>query len=86
MAAMEDFAKGVLNKTLERHSFNSRRQEGEKFDFLTEITLLSKNCNFCDACYPSLLRDRTVGGIFSNEVKKILSEKDLTLEFILNSF
>ena len=30
MAAMEDFAKGILNETLERHSFNSRRQEEEK--------------------------------------------------------
>ena len=49
-------------------------------DFLTEIKLLSKNCNFCDVCYPSLLRDRIVG-IFSNEVReKLLSEKDLTLE------
>ena len=83
MAAMEHFAKGILNETLERHNFNSRRQEeGVKFDdFFTEIKLLSKNCNLCDACYPSLLRDRIVSGIFSNEVReKLLSEKDLTLE------
>ena len=68
---------------LRRDSFNSGRQEeGEKFDdFLTEIKLLSKNCNFCDACYPSLLRDRTVSGIFSDEVReKLLSEKDFMLE------
>ena len=66
-----------------RDSFNSKRQEeGEKFDdFLTEIKLLSKNCNFCDACYPSLFRDRIVSGIFSDEViEKLLSEKDFTLE------
>ena len=83
MADMEDFAKGILNETLERHSSNSRKQEeGEKFDdFLTEIKLLSKNCKFYDACYPSLVRDRTVSGIFSDEVReKLLSEKDLTLE------
>ena len=89
MAAMEDFAKGILNEALERHSFNSRRQEeGEKFDdFLTDIKLLSNNCNFCDACNPSLLRDRIVSGIFSDEIReKLLSEKDLTLEKAMEIF
>ena len=32
-------------------------------------------------CYPGLLGDRIVSGIFSDEVReKLLSEKDLTLE------
>ena len=41
MAAMKDFDDRILNETLERHSFNSKRQdEGKKFDdFLPEIKL-----------------------------------------------
>ena len=47
---MEKFAKGIINETLERHMFYSRNQEeGENFDdFLTEIRILTKNCNFCN--------------------------------------
>ena len=43
---LETFAKGIINETMERHSFNNRKQEdGEKFDdFLTDIKVLSKNC------------------------------------------
>ena len=42
---MEDFTEGILNETLERHSFNNRKQEEEeKFnDLLTESKLLSKS-------------------------------------------
>ena len=45
---LETFAKGTVNETLERHTFNSRTQEeGESFDdFLTELKVLLKNCNF----------------------------------------
>ena len=33
MTAMETFAKGIVNETLERHTFHTRhQQEGEKFD------------------------------------------------------
>ena len=41
---MEKFAKGIVNETLERHTFYTRRQEeGEKFDeFLTEIIILGR--------------------------------------------
>ena len=68
---------------MERHTFNLRQQEdGESFDdFMTDVKTLSKNCKFCDTCYNGLLRDRLVGGIASNSTKKkLLSEKDLTLE------
>ena len=35
-------------------------------------------------CYPGLLGDRIVSGIFSDEVReKLLSEKDLTLEKVM---
>ena len=52
-------------------------------DFLTEIKLLSRNCNFCDKieCFNSLLRDWIVGGIRNDQVReKLLAEKKLTLE------
>ena len=64
IAKVEEFARGIVNETLERHKFFKRLQEeGECFDdFLTEVKLLSKNCNFCntDDCFGSLLRDRIV--------------------------
>ena len=46
---MVEFAKGIINETLERHKFFQRQQEeGESFDdFLTDIKLLGQNCNFC---------------------------------------
>ena len=81
--AIEVFAKGTINETLERHQFNCRQQqEGEKFDdFLTELKFLATNCNFCITCYPGLLRDRIVGGIKSDTVRKLLlAEKNLTYE------
>ena len=80
---MEKFAKGVVNETMERYKFNSRDQsDGEVFDdYYTEIVLLSKNCNYCDDCYPGMIRDRIVQGIQSDEVRqKLLSEKTLTRE------
>ena len=83
ITALENFAKGIVNETMERHLFNSRSQDdGEKFDdYLTEIKILSKNCNFCDNCFESLLRDRIVNGVRSDAVRqKLLSEKKLTLE------
>ena len=45
---MEQFSKGIVNKTLERHkSFKRVQKDGQSFDdFLTELKLLSKNCNF----------------------------------------
>ena len=57
---LEVFAKGTVNETMERHTFNSRvQQDGEMFDdFLTEIKLLSKDCNFCDTCHG--VRDNSV--------------------------
>jgi len=47
---MKTFAKGIVNETLERHVFNTRnQQEGELFDdYLTELRMMMKNCNFCN--------------------------------------
>ena len=83
LETLETFSRGIINETLERYTFNLRQQEdGESFDdFMTDVKTLSKNCKFCDTCYNGLLRDRLDGGIASNSTKKkLLSEKDLTLE------
>ena len=65
LTKLETFAKGTINETMERHIFNSRSQEeDEPFDdFLTELKVLSKNCNFCEVCHDGLIRDRIVGGV-----------------------
>ena len=80
---LEKFAKGIINECLERHQFNGRQQEeGEVFDnYITELKILSTNCGFCVNCFPGLLRDRIIGGIRSDVVRKcLLAEKDLTIE------
>ena len=83
MDTMEIFAKGIVNETLERHSFNTRNQkDGEPFDdYITDLKTLSKNCNFCNDCHNGLIRDRIVGGITNNKLrKKLLAEHKLTLK------
>ena len=80
---LETFAKGTVNETMERHTFNSRRQEeGEPFDdFLTELKHLSKDCNFCPNCHDGLLRDRIVAGIRDHPLRrKLLSTDALDLK------
>ena len=59
-----------------------RRRQNIRW-FLTDIKLLSKNCNFCNSeeCLNSLLRDRIVSGISSDIVReKLLAEKQLTFD------
>jgi hypothetical protein len=80
---LETFAKGTVNETMERHTFNRRKQEdGEPFDdFLTDIKILSKNCNFCATCHDGLLRDRIVAGIRDSPLRqKLLSTDKLDLK------
>ena len=81
--ALEGFAKRIVNETLERHVFNCRvQEEGEFFDdFLTEIKLLSKNCNFCETCHNGLIRDHIVAGVDSDQLwRRLLSEDKLDLK------
>lgn len=68
---------------MEKHSLSNRKQEnGERFyNFLTDIKVLSRNSNFCNQRYPSMLRDRTVGGIKNGHIcEKLLADPELTLE------
>ena len=83
LEALDTFSHGMVNETLERHLFNSRKQDdGEKFDdFLTDLMILSKNCTFCDECYPGLLRDQIVGGIQDDKIRQsLLADNKLMLE------
>ena len=82
MEEMEKYAKGIINETLERHNFRTRmQQDGEKFDeFLTEIIILSKNCNFCNGeCYSKNIRDQILEGVNNDDLKqKLMAENQLT--------
>jgi hypothetical protein len=83
IGTIETFARGIVNETLERHNFNARdQQDGETFDdFSTDVKILSKNCNFCQDCHNSLVRDRIVAGIRDDSLrKKLLAEPKLTLK------
>ena len=77
------FDKGIVNETLERHTFNQRvQEEGETFDdFVADIKILSKNGNFCATCHDTMIRDRIVTGINNDTLrKKLLAEPKLTLK------
>ena len=62
--------------------FNTRAQGAtEGIDvYVTELRKLARNCEFGEL-HDSIIRDRIVCGIRSNEVRKgLLKEKDLSLE------
>ena len=65
----------------ERLVFNQRNQkEGERIDnYVSELKRLSLTCDFGDL-RDSLLRDRIVGGLLSDELRgELLKKPDLTL-------
>ena len=57
-------------------------KEGEPFDnFITDIRILSKNCNYCEQCYPGILRDCIFAGVRNDLLhKKLLAEQKLILD------
>jgi hypothetical protein len=79
---MEEACKGVTNETYERFILNTRSQKRTEsvMEFYSELKKLAKNCNF-GTLESSLLRDRLVVGIQDTTARKrLLIEKDLTLE------
>lgn len=76
------FAIGTVNETHERYVFNKCVEGTNSFEiFMTNLRDLSRTCNFCDKCLPSLLRDRLVVGIREPATQELLlREKNLTLE------
>ena len=83
MTKMEKFCVGEVNQTYERFVFHSRKQgECETMDaFISDLRDLVKSCGFCDACLPSMIKDRIVLGVFDAKVQtELLKCRDLTLE------
>ena len=79
----EKYCTPKKNETYERHLFNTRAQGATKgIDaYVTELRRnFARNCEFGEL-HDSIIRDRIVCGIRSNEVRKrLLREKDLNLE------
>ena len=81
LTKLETLLIGEANETYERFRFIQRQQQyGETFDnYLTALKSLAKTCNFADL-HDSLLRDRLVIGIKSNNTRKrLLQERNLNL-------
>ena len=73
---------GAKNVIYERLVFNRRKQqEGERIDhFVSELKRLALTCDF-DSLKDSLIRDRIVGGVLSDNLRvELLKKPDLTLQ------
>ena len=82
MGKMEKHCIGEVNEIYERYCFNKRdKLPTESVDcFVAELKSLAKTCNFCNCLRDSLIRDRIVLGIKSEQTtKKLLRMSDLTL-------
>lgn len=78
----EQYCTPLKNVTFERHVFNLRYQkENEPFEvFLKDLKLLVRNCEY-DALQDSIIKDRIVAGIISDETRsRLLRETNLTLD------
>ncbi|XP_048590510.1 uncharacterized protein LOC125573783 [Nematostella vectensis] len=78
----KEHCQGARNVIYERLVFNQRNQkEGERMDnFVSELKRLSLTCEF-GTLRDSLIRDRIVGGVLSNELRgELLKKPDLTLQ------
>ena len=83
MMAFERYAIGEIHETLERYKFGKRQQqEGESMDkFLADPRILMKTCQYCPRCEPSILRDRIILGIRSNDIRDdLLKVRHLALD------
>ena len=82
MGKMEKHCIGEVNEIYERYCFNKRdKLPTESVDcFVAGLKSLAKTCNFCSCLRDSLIRDRIVLGIKSEQTtKKLLRMRDLTL-------
>ena len=72
MGKMEKHCIGEVNEIYERYCFNKRHKlPTETVDnFVAELKTLAKTCNFCDCLRDSLIRDRIVLGIKSEQPLK----------------
>ena len=78
----EELCQGAKNVIYERLVFNQRSQkEGERIDnFVSDLKRLALTCEF-GTLKDSLIRDRIVGGILSDDLRgELLKKPDLTLQ------
>ena len=78
----KELCEGARNVIYERLVFNQRNQkEGERIDnYVSELKRLSLTCDFGDL-RDSLIRDRIVGGVLSDELRgELLKKPNLTLQ------
>ena len=83
MMAFERYAIGEIHETLERYKFGKRQQkDGESMDkFLADLRILMKTCQYCPRCESSILRDRIILGIRSNDIRQeLLKVRHLVLD------
>ena len=83
LEAFENYTIGETNQTLERFKFGKRQQaEGESIDkFITDLRTMMKTCGYCNGCSDSILRDRIVVGVLSNDTREeLLKYSKLTLK------
>ena len=86
--AIQEYAVGEANETLERYHFSQRNQEeGEPFNkYLANLRQMIKGCKYCQTCESSILRDRLVVGIRDGDVREdLLKDSKLTLEKCINA-
>ena len=79
---MTEVCEGVVNQTYERYLFNTRLQAPNESvcDYYSKLLKQSQSCGFGDIT-ASLIRDRIVVGVADPTIRKrLLFEKDLTLE------
>ena len=78
----KELCEGARNVIYERLLFNQRNQkEGERIDnYVSELKRVSPTCDFGDL-RDSLIRDRIVGGVLSDELRgELLKKPDLVLQ------
>ena len=83
MMAFERYAIGEIHETLERYKFvKLQQQEGESMNkFLADLRILMKTCQYCPRCESSILRDRIILGIRSNDIREdLLKVRHLALD------
>lgn len=82
IAKFDEHCNPSINETVERYRFFSKSQGAEQSidNYVTELRMLAKTCNFGEI-KDSLIRDRIVCGINNEGLReRLLREKDLTLQ------
>ena len=83
IAVFESYIVGEANVNLECYKMANRQQgDGESFSgYVASLRVMVKTCDYCNDCKDSILRDRIICGIISDEVRgELLKKPKLTLK------